>query len=67
MFFFVPEFERVAKIRKIALYRFLISLLVPELQGFKGEYFQIKSARKSCRNQSKSIKFVTSSAGHIGG
>ena len=30
-FFFIPEFERAAKIRKIAVYRFLISLLVPEL------------------------------------
>ena len=30
-FFFVPEFERAAKIRKIAVYRFLISLLAPEL------------------------------------
>ena len=27
----VPEFERAAKIRKIAVYRFLISVLVPEL------------------------------------
>ena len=30
-FFLFAEFERVAKIRKIAVYRFLISLLVPEL------------------------------------
>ena len=30
-FSFIPEFERAAKIRKIAVYRFLISLLVPEL------------------------------------
>ena len=30
-FFFIPEFERAARIRKIAVYRFLISLLVPEL------------------------------------
>ena len=29
--FFIAEFERAAKIRKIAVYRFLISLLVPEL------------------------------------
>ena len=27
--------------------------------------FRSKSARKSCRNQSKSIKFVTSCAGHV--
>ena len=31
MFYFIAEFERAAKIRKIAVYRFLISLLVPEL------------------------------------
>ena len=31
MKFFIAEFERAAKIRKIAVYRFLISLLVPEL------------------------------------
>ena len=30
-FFFIAEFERAAKIKKIAVYRFLISLLVPEL------------------------------------
>ena len=30
-FFFITEFERAAKIRKIAVYRFLISVLVPEL------------------------------------
>ena len=30
-FFFIAEFERAAKIRKIAVYRFLISHLVPEL------------------------------------
>ena len=28
---FIAEFERAAKIRKVAIYRFLISLLVPEL------------------------------------
>ena len=31
MFFFIAEFEGAAKIRKIAFYRFLISLLVPEV------------------------------------
>ena len=29
--------------------------------------FRSKSARKSCRNKSKSIKFVTSCAGHVDG
>ena len=38
MFFFIAEFEeRAAKIGKIAVYRFLISLLVLELQRFKDE------------------------------
>ena len=30
-FFFIAQFERAAKIRKIAVYDFLISLLVSEL------------------------------------
>ena len=29
--FFIAEFERAAKIRKIAVYRFLIYFVVPEL------------------------------------
>ena len=29
--FFIAEFERATKIKKIAVYRFLISLLVPEI------------------------------------
>ena len=29
--------------------------------------FRSKSARKSCRNQSKSINFVTSCTGHVDG
>ena len=29
--FFIAEFERAAKFRKVVVYRFLISLLVPEL------------------------------------
>ena len=36
-YFLIAEFERVAKIRKIAVYRFLISVLVPELQRLKDE------------------------------
>ena len=31
------EFKRAAKIRKVAVYRFLISLLVPELPRFKDD------------------------------
>ena len=63
--FFIAEFERAAKIRKIAVYRFLISLLVPK--GLSKSSFRSKSGQKFCRNQSKSIKFVTSCAGHVDG
>ena len=35
--FFIAEFERAAKIRKIAVYRFLISPLVPGLKRYKDE------------------------------
>ena len=45
--FFIPEFERAAKIRKIAVYRFLISLLVPEQKRFKEEQIQIKKWNKN--------------------
>ena len=31
MLFFIAEFGRAAKIRKVAVYRFLTSLLFPEL------------------------------------
>ena len=55
--FFNTEFERAAKIRKIAVYRFLIKM----------RRFGSKSGQKLCRNQSKSIKFVTSCAGHVDG
>ena len=41
-FFFILEFERVANVRKIAVHRCLISLLVPEFQRFQDECFQIK-------------------------
>ena len=49
MSFFIAEFERAAKVRKIAVYRFLISLLVPELLGYKEEQFQIKVAKKAVK------------------
>ena len=32
---FIAEFERAAKAKNIAVYRFLISILVPELKGLK--------------------------------
>ena len=65
MFFFIAEFQKAVKIRKIAVYRFLISLLVPDW-SYKSS-FRSKSERKNCRNQSKSIKFVTSCTGHVHG
>ena len=37
------------------------------VKGLKVSSFRSKSARKCCRNQSKSIKFVTSYAGHVDG
>ena len=48
-FFFTVEFERAAKIRKIAVYCFLISLLVPEL--LKMSNFRSKSGQEINRNQ----------------
>ena len=51
--FFIDEFENIAKIRKIVVYRFLISFLVPELQRFKEEEYHSK---KCPRKLSKSIK-----------
>ena len=67
MFSFIAEFERATKIRKIAVYRFLGSLLVPELYCLKMSSFRSKNGQKFCRNQSKSIKFVTSGVGHVDG
>ena len=43
--FFIAEFERAAKIRKI--YRFLISFLVPELQRFEDEFSDQKVPEKA--------------------
>ena len=60
LFFLIAEFKRAAKIMKIAVYRFLISIPVPNYKGLKMSSLRSKSARKSCRNQSKSIKFVKS-------
>ena len=67
MFFLLLDLKvRAAKIRKIFVYHFLISFLVPELyRGLKMSSFRSKSARKGRQNQSKSIKFVTSRAGHV--
>ena len=64
MKFFIAAFERAAKIKKIALYCFLISFLVPELQQFKEEKYHSK---KWSRSLSKSIKFVMLCGGHVDG
>ena len=53
LFFFIAEFDRAVKIRKIAIYHFLISFLVPGIYRFKDEKFQIK---KCLKRLSKSIK-----------
>ena len=42
--------------RKIAVYRSLISYLVPELQGFKGTKIKAESADTEQGNQLKLIK-----------
>ena len=63
--FFIAE--RTAKIRKIAVYCFLISLPVPELQRFKDEKFQIKMCSKKLLKYIKINKFVTSCAEHVDG
>ena len=59
--------ENLDKRLKVQIYCFLIPFLLPELYRFKMSNFKCKSARKICRNQSKSIKFVTSCAGHVDG
>ena len=47
---------------------FLLLNLTPRvIKGLKISSFGSKSARTSYRNQSKSIKFVTSCAGHVDG
>ena len=50
------SFERAYEIRKIALYRSLISHLVPELQSFEDIKMKAKSADTKQGNQLKSIK-----------
>ena len=60
--------ESPLKIRKIAVYRFLISFLVPELSWSKYLENDQKNGRKNARSwihQSKLIKSVTSCDGHL--
>ena len=49
---------------------FTVSLYLIQLQSYKGlkmSSLRSKSVHKSCRNQSKLIKLVTSCAGHVDG
>ena len=43
------------------------SLPVRSYKGIKMSSFGSKSAQKDCLNQSKSVKFLTSYAGHVDG
>ena len=53
---FIVLFESPLKILKIAVYRFLILLLVPELLMFKDLPNGLKNGRKNARSWIKSIK-----------
>ena len=65
---FIVLCESPLKILKIAVYRFLISFLVPELLMFKDFQNSLKNGTKNARsgiNKSKLIKSVTSCDGHL--
>ena len=53
---FIVLCERPLKILKIAVYRFLISFLVPELLMFKDLQNDLKNGTKNARSGIKSIK-----------
>ena len=53
---FIALSEGPFKVRKIAVYRFLISFLVPELLGFKDLKNDRKNGTKNARSWIKSIK-----------
>ena len=57
---FLFLYERAYEMRKIAVYRSLISYLVPELQSFEDTKIKAKSVDTRQGNQSKLIKYVTS-------
>ena len=61
---FIVLSESPLKVRKMAVYRFLISSLVPELSRLKGKRPK-KMVHRSGKNQSKLIKSVTSCGGHL--
>ena len=65
---FILLSESLLKVRKIAVYRFLISFLVPELlrsEDFENYGKMVKKMRGLEQNQSKLIKSVTSCDGHM--
>ena len=49
--FFIVVFERAAKIRKVAVYRFLISFLVPVQKGVVSQKKVVKKAFRFNQNQ----------------
>ena len=53
---FIAPSESPVKVRKIAVYRFLVSFLVPELLRFKDLKNCQKLVRKNARSRIKSIK-----------
>ena len=53
---FIVLSESPSKIRKIAVYRFLISFLVPELSRLKDLKNDQKNGKKNARSWIKSIK-----------
>ena len=63
---FIVLSESPLKVRKIAVYRFLISFLVPELLRFKDLKKDRKNGTKNARSwiKSKLIKSMTSCDGH---
>ena len=64
--FFIAEFEREAKNQDDHCLPFLnISSSSRVTKVLKMSSFRSKSARKSCQNQSKAIKFVMSCAGYV--
>ena len=65
---FIVLSESSLKVRKIAVYCFLIPFLVPELLKFKdlkNHPEMVRKMRGLGQNQSKLIKSVTSCDGHL--
>ena len=65
---FIILSESPIKARKIAVYRFLISFLVPELsrlKNLKNDQKMVREVRSLGYYQSKLIKSVTSCDGHL--